>query len=181
MITEPDSSSNAVLATATLVGTVESSQKQQQQQQIVSITATNNSEINEDGKGLGVAMFVLQLVGLILYLGIYPPLAYICIFITIILSLILSCGCFCAKRYDLKANRRYVYVTLILMVFMIIFQSTIGTSFEQGTLVSGILLLISIISTGLFIWDRDTPRINAMPVEVISDRWQPTITHRSLT
>ena len=163
MTTEPDSSSNAVLATATLVGTVESSQKQQQQQ-IVSITP--DSEINEDGKGLGVAMFVLQLVGLILYLGIYPPLAYICIFITIILSLILSFGCFCAKRYDLKANRRYVYVTLILMVFMIIFQSTIGTSFEQGTLVSGILLLISIISTGLFIWDRDTPRINAMPVEV---------------
>ena len=179
MTTEPESSPNAVLATATLVGTVESSQKQQQQQQIVSINpVTNNSEINEDGKGLGVAMFVLQLVGLILYLGIYPPLSYLCIFITIILSLILSCGCFCAKRYDLKAYRRYVYVTLILMVFMIIFQSTIGTSFEQGTLVSGILLLISIISTGLFIWDRDTPlfidlctpRINAMPVEVISDR-----------
>ena len=171
MTTEPESSQNAVLATATLVGTVESSQKQQQQQQIVPITpVTNNSEINEDGKGIGVAMFVLQLVGLILFLGIYPPLGALCFFITIILSLILSCGCFCAKRYDLKANRRYVYVTLILMVFMIIFQSTIGTSFEQGTLVSGILLLISIISTGLFIWDRDTPRINAMPVEVISDR-----------
>ena len=169
MTTEPESSPNAVLATATLVGTVESSQKQQQQ--IVSITpVSNNSEINEDGKGLGVAMFVLQLVGLILFLGIYPPLGALCFFITIILSLILSCGCFCAKRYDLKGNRRYVYVTLILMVFMIIFQSTIGTSFEQGTLVSGILLLISIISTGLFIWDRDTPRINAMPVEVISDR-----------
>ena len=120
MTTEPDCSSNAVLATATLVGTVESSQKQHQRQQIVSITPVkNNSEINEDGKGIGVAMFVLQLVGL---------------------------------------------------MFMIIFQSTIGTSFEQGTLVSGILLLISIISTGLFIWDRDTPRINAMPVEVISDR-----------
>ena len=171
MTTEPESSPNAVLATATLVGTVESSQKQHQRQQIVSITPVkNNSEINEDGKGIGVAMFVLQLVGLILFLGIYPPLGALCFFITIILSLILSCGCFCAKRYDLKANRRYVYVTLILMVFMIIFQSTIGTSFEQGTLVSGILLLISIISTGLFIWDRDTPRINAMPVEVISDR-----------
>ena len=90
MTTEPDSSSNAVLATATLVGTVESSQKRQQQQQIVSITpVTNNSVPNEDGKGLGVAMFVLQLVGLILFLGIYPPLGALCFFITIILSLIL--------------------------------------------------------------------------------------------
>ena len=172
MSTEPESCQNAVLATATLVGTVGPSQKQQQR--IVSISpVTNNSEINEDGKGLGVAMFVLQIVGLILSLGIYPPLGALCFVITIILSSILSMNCCCAKQYNLKANKRYVYVTLILMVFMIIFQSTIATSFEQGSLVSAILIIISIICTGLFIWDRDKgsqARINAMPVEVISDR-----------
>ena len=67
MTTEPESSPNAVLATATLVGTVGLSQKQQQdqqRQQIVSFSpVTNNLEINEDGKGLGVAMSYYKSLG----------------------------------------------------------------------------------------------------------------------
>ena len=127
--TETNGNDSINIPTATPIGTLsssypttKSSQNQQWTGTVVSspttpITLIPSSE--EDGKGLGIALFVVLLVGILINI-VLPPVSLVCTITAIVLSSILSCGCCC--EYNLSKKRRQlanaILISLCLMVIL---------------------------------------------------------------
>ena len=96
-------------------------------------------EDNENaGKGLGVATFVLLIIGFI-FSFILPIVALIANITALVLASILQCGCCCANEYNLKPNaKKYLTSTFVSICFAFIVQ-IVGI---YGALWSGRLLTV---------------------------------------
>ncbi len=134
------------------------------------------------GKGMGIAMFVLIIVGFVSPFFI-PYISLPCYIAALVLASVLTCGCCCVKQYNLKPHVKKMptttLITLILLfivniiVLVMIFQvmvlqvgtydPTTGT-FDTSVSVNVVLLTLSIIGyiliglalifSGIFTWGR---------------------------
>jgi hypothetical protein len=66
-------------------------------------TAIMRSHDPEAGKTIGVAMFLLLLVGFV-FNFVFPFVSFLCTIAAIVLSSILSCGCCCASDFNLVVS-----------------------------------------------------------------------------
>ena len=125
-------------------------------------------------------MFVLLVVGLI-FNFIFPPLSLACVITTMVLASILSCGCCCAKDYELRSNvKRFAIATLVSLCLMFAVQVvgliaiTVSVSTEvsnTGTIspsslngaTTGVIILsviglvlniMALVFSALFTWGR---------------------------
>ena len=108
-----------VVSVPTAVGDIES---HHQKVAVITPVAYAN-DIDEDaGKGLGIAMFVLLLVGMI-FNFINPAVSFVCLIATFVISSILTCGCCCAGEYRMKPNvKKFAKYTLVSLSLMVIVQ-----------------------------------------------------------
>ena len=65
----------------------------------------------EAGKGLGVALFILLLLGLV-FNGVLPFVSPLCTVAAVVLGSVLSCGCCCAGDFHLKVMLRRLALVL---------------------------------------------------------------------
>mmetsp|Transcript_41797 Transcript_41797/g.75250 ORF Transcript_41797/g.75250 Transcript_41797/m.75250 type:complete len:182 (+) Transcript_41797:77-622(+) len=118
MTTKNNSSGVMVSGVAMTAPDIESQQKQP-------TTANPSVYANRDddaGKGMGIAMVVLLLIGFI-FTFILPIVSFVCVIATIIIASILTCGCCCASDYNLKPNaKRFATATLVSLCLMFIVQ-----------------------------------------------------------
>ena len=165
------------IPTATAIGTLSSSyltaksssQNQQWAGAVVSSPTTPISLIpssEEDGKGLGIALFVVLLVGILINI-VLPPVSLVCTITAIVLSSILSCGCCC--DYNLSRNRRQlanaILISLCLMVILQVVSVSIwlsGFGYNVDQRVSIIIMLVlsymlnitAIVLSAIFTWGK---------------------------
>ena len=175
--TETNDNHSNDIPTATPIGTLsssypttKSSQNQQWAGAVVSspttpITLIPSSE--EDGKGLGIALFVVLLVGILINI-VLPPVSLVCTITAIVLSSILSCGCCCAD-YKLSKKRRQlanaILISLCLMVILQVISVSIwlsGFGYNVDQRVSIIIMLVlsymlnitAIVLSAIFTWGK---------------------------
>ena len=165
------------IPTATAIGTLSSSyptaksssQNQQWAGAVVSSPTTPISLIpssEEDGKGLGIALFVVLLVGILINI-VLPPVSLVCTITAIVLSSILSC--WCCSDYNLNRNRRQlanaILISLCLMVILQVVSVSIwlsGFGYNVDQRVSIIIMLVlsymlnitAIVLSAIFIWGK---------------------------
>lgn len=64
--------------------------------------------------GLGIALFVLILMGIVTFF--LPLLSVVCIVAAIVMASVLTCGCCCAGEYHLKPHvRKWAVATLVTL------------------------------------------------------------------
>ena len=114
---------NVITAVVTALPDIESQQKQQQQPPGAVVRNPSTYAGNPDeGKGLGITMFVLLIVAFITTFFI-PIIAFICLIVTIIIASVLTCGCCCASDYSLQPNvKKFALGTLVSLVLMFVVQ-----------------------------------------------------------
>ena len=138
------------------------------------------------GKGMGIAMFVLIIVGTVSAFFI-PYLSSACHIAALVLASVLTCGCCCAKNYNLKPHVKKMatatLVTLILLfvvniiyvlVWVMVLQvgtydpttGTFDTSVNETmililSIIGYILIGLALIFSGIFTWGRKcgAPRV----------------------
>jgi hypothetical protein len=146
-------------------------------------TTTTIEYDDNAGKGMGIAMFVLIIVGFVS--AFIPYLNFIssaCYIAALVLASILTCGCCCAKQYKLKPRAKKMatatLITLILLfvvsaigTFMLVqsitdsYDPTTGTISEDSInvyakmllpvgIVTYILIGLALIFSGIFTWGR---------------------------
>ena len=173
--TETNDNDSINIPTATPIGTLSSSypttkSSQQWAGAVVSsptrtpITLIPSSE--EDGKGLGIALFVVLLVGILINI-VLPPVSLVCTITATVLSSILSCGCCC--DYNLSRNRRQlanaILISLCLMVILQVVSVSIwlsGFGYNVDQRVSIIIMLVlsymlnitAIVLSAIFTWGK---------------------------
>ena len=178
--TETNDNDSIDIPTATAIGTLSSSypttkSSQQWQGAVVSSPTTPISSLipssEEDGKGLGIALFVVLLVGILINI-VLPPVSLVCTITAIVLSSILSCGCCC--EYNLSTKRRKlantILTSLCLMVILQVVSVSIwlsGFGYNVDQRVSIIIMLVlsymlnitAIVLSAIFTWGKSiTPR-----------------------
>ncbi|KAL9179570.1 hypothetical protein ACHAXT_008860 [Thalassiosira profunda] len=129
----------------------------------------------EAGKGMGIALFVVILVGLV-FLWIFPLISFICIITAIVLSSILTCSCCCAADYNLQPHvKKFAVATLVSLVLIFIIQviylialfaagetsvsgtvsvDTAGPALVIVAVLSLVLNFVALIFSALFTWGR---------------------------
>ncbi|KAL7554916.1 hypothetical protein ACHAWF_018494 [Thalassiosira exigua] len=144
------------------------------------ISSTRVESVDDAGKGLGIAMFVLLLVGFI-FNFILPAVSFVCSVATIVIASILTCGCCCAGEYDLKPNvEKFARATLLSLCLMFLVQivGVVGALVAMGTeasnngtiskdtangagvgvlvalVLGAVLNIMAIVFSGLFTWGR---------------------------
>ena len=171
--TETNDNDSIGIPTATAIGTLSSSypttkSSQEWQGSVVSspttpITLIPSSE--EDGKGLGIALFVVLLVGILINI-VLPPVSLVCTITAIVLSSILSCGCCCEYNFSSK-RRQLANVILTSLCLMVILQVVSVSIFivgfnnvDQGAgiifmlVLSYILHITAIVLSAIFTWGK---------------------------
>lgn len=85
--------------------------------------AASSQYDNDAGKGIGIAMFIVILIGLIVgWLYLLVPVfsawvRFICFIVGIVLSSIITCGCCCANSYNLNPKvKRWALATLLCLI-----------------------------------------------------------------
>ena len=89
----------------------------------------NPTMIDEDdnaGKGMGIAIFVLLIIGTVSAFFI-PYISSACIIAALVLASVLTCRCCCAKNYNLKPHVRKM-ATETLATLVVLFIVDIGLS-----------------------------------------------------
>ena len=152
-------------------------------QEPASTTIINDND--NAGKGMGIAIFVLIIVGTVSAFFL-PYISSACYIAALVLASVLTCGCCCAKNYNLKPHvKKMATATLVTLILLFIvstiltvmlFQSdvydeTTGT-FSDNTSVNGTMILIlsiigyvliglALIFSGIFTWGRKcgAPRV----------------------
>jgi hypothetical protein len=141
------------------------------------------------GKGMGIAMFVLILVGFVS--AFIPYLNFIssaCYIAALVLASILTCGCCCAKQYKLKPGVKKMATATLITLILLFIVSTIGTfmliqsmmdTYDPTTgtvsedisfyakmllpvaIITYILIVLALIFSGIFTWGRKcgAPRV----------------------
>jgi uncharacterized membrane protein len=95
---------------------------------------------NNDGKGMGIAIFVLIIYGIVSSFLAFeiPHLSLVCFIAATLLASILTCGCCCAKKYKLKPHVKKMatatLVSLILMEIVSNISSVIMTNIMKNTI-----------------------------------------------
>ncbi|KAL9186522.1 hypothetical protein ACHAXT_005760 [Thalassiosira profunda] len=128
---------------------------------------------DDAGKGFGVAMFVLLVVGFLFHF-VFPPLSVVCVVATVVVGSVLSCGCCCAGELRLKPNVRN-FATAVLaslgggIVVQLAVMANLAYSGSNGTawtaegagagvfaawLVGLLLHLAAIVFSALVAWGR---------------------------
>ena len=171
MNAEQETAKSIALATAivTACDTQSCHQEQQHQNPGAVIVYIDKENHEDDGKGIGISMFILLLVGLVFNV-INPGVSFVCIIATIVLASILVGGCCCAQGYQLRPNvkryAKYLLVTVCLAIpvgfaaiILLVVAASEGT--EESTagaisvMVLGIILnIIAIIFSALIVWGR---------------------------
>lgn len=135
--TETNDNDSNDIPTATAIGTLSSSyptaksssQNQQWAGAVVSSPTTPISSLipssEEDGKGLGIALFVVLLVGILINI-VLPPVSLVCTITAIVLSSILSCGCCC--EYNLSTKRRKLANTILTSLCLMVILQVVSVS-----------------------------------------------------
>ena len=147
----------------------------------------DNTMADDDnaGKGMGIAIYVLIVVGLASGFFV-PPLSSACMIAAIVLASILTCGCCCAKEYNLKPHvKNMATATLVALILLVIVDiiiavilvtaityeyTSIGmlseTSVNVGMLlpvsiVAYVLIGLTLVFSGIFTWGRKcgAPRV----------------------
>ena len=103
----------------------------------------NTTMINDDdnaGKGMGIAIFVLIIVGTVsAFLLPYLYISLPCYFAALVLAYVLTCGCCCAKNYNLKPHvKKMATATLVTLVLLFIVSTILS--------VGSVMVLQSVIS-----------------------------------
>jgi hypothetical protein len=127
------------------------------------------------GMGMGIALFVLILVGLlgcitgyIMYLGYngLPMLVPSSIFViaAIVIASVLSCGCCCAGKYKLRPRvKKWVTATLVVLCLLLAIQIIVivllimlchHPMIDIFYIVQLVLLSLALVFSGLFTWGR---------------------------
>jgi hypothetical protein len=95
------------------------------------------------GKGMGIAIFVLLIVGTVsaFLLPYLPYISSACYIAALVLASVLTCGCCCAKNYNLKPHVKKMatatLVTLILLFILYTIAFSHGYSQSVVSLVDG--------------------------------------------
>jgi hypothetical protein len=173
-----------VTAVAMSAQDVESQEPKEVMEQHTAATTTTMIEYDDNaGKGMGIAMFVLIMVGFVSSFFL-PYLSSPCYIAALVLASILTCGCCCAKQYKLKPGAKKMatatLITLILLfvvsaigTFMLMqsimdtYDPTTGTISEDSInvyaktllpvgIVTYILIGLALIFSGIFTWGRGT-------------------------
>mmetsp|Transcript_11881 Transcript_11881/g.25542 ORF Transcript_11881/g.25542 Transcript_11881/m.25542 type:complete len:195 (+) Transcript_11881:152-736(+) len=171
-----------VLATVIAMPTDDMESHQNKTHQSVAIISPTHSHDNDEeaGKGIGIAMFILLVVGFIFYF-INPAVSLVCLVTTIILASILTCGCCCASEYNMKPNvKKFANATLVSLCLMFFVQivglvsawiavsnevdntGKLSSSTAQGAgigvgltmALSVILNIMAIVFSAIFTWGR---------------------------
>ncbi|KAL7547004.1 hypothetical protein ACHAWF_010319 [Thalassiosira exigua] len=134
---EPKNQATGVVVTAVAapVVDVESQQKQQAPPETAGVAPTADDDV---GKGLGIAMVVLLVVGFVCTFFI-PIISFVCVIATMVIASTLTCGCCCASDYNLKPNvKKFATATLVSLVLMFVVQIIwlVSASAVMGTEVS---------------------------------------------
>jgi hypothetical protein len=77
------------------------------------------------GKGMGIAMFVLIIVGFVSAFFL-PYISSACYIAALVLASILTCGCCCAKQYKLKPGVKKMATATLITLILLFIVSTIG-------------------------------------------------------
>jgi len=150
-------------------------------QEPASTTIINDND--NAGKGMGIAIFVLIIVGTVSAFFL-PYISSACYIAALVLASVLTCGCCCAKNYNLKPHvKKMATATLFTLILLFIvstiayvmviqsvislmdgYDETTGT-FSDNTSVNGTMILIlsiigyvliglALIFSGIFTWGR---------------------------
>ena len=100
----------------------------QEPKEVMEQHTTTTIEYDDNaGKGMGIAMFVLILVGFVS--AFIPYLNFIssaCYIAALVLASILTCGCCCAKQYKLKPGVKKMATATLITLILLFIVSTIG-------------------------------------------------------
>ena len=148
----------------------------------------NTTMIDDDdnaGKGMGIAMFVLIIVGFVSAFFI-PYISSACYIAALVLASVLTCGCCCVKQYSLKPHVKKMatatLITLILLFVVNIIYVLVWVMLQVGTydpttgtfdtsvnetmililsIIGYILIGLALIFSGIFTWGRKcgAPRV----------------------
>jgi hypothetical protein len=92
-------------------------------------TAPKEMEENDDdnaGMGMGIAIFILIIIGTVSAFFI-PYLNSVCYFTALVLASVLTCGCCCAKNYNLKPHVKKMATATLVTLVLVFIVSTIVT------------------------------------------------------
>ena len=122
----------------------------------------NTTIIDDDdnaGKGMGIAIFVLLIIGTVS--AFFIPLWYIGLasyIFAFVLASVLTCGCCCAKNYNLKPHVKIMATaTLVTLVLLFISKTTWyinGTMILIPSIIGYVLTGLALIFSGIFTWGR---------------------------
>jgi hypothetical protein len=98
-------------------------------QQVAAVAAANEDEGDNDGKELGIALFLIILVGCITALFL-PVLSIACGIAAAVIASVLICGICCVGNYNSRPHvkKKWAAATLVAMCLLIIAQITGVTS-----------------------------------------------------
>ena len=84
------------------------------------------------GKGMGIAIFVLLIVGLVSAFFL-PYISSACYIAALVLASVLTCGCCCAKNYNLKPHvKKMATATLVTLVLLFIVSAILTVMVIQS-------------------------------------------------
>ena len=86
---------------------------------------------DNDGKGMGIAIFILIIIGTVSAFFI-PYLSSACYIAALVLASVLTCGCCCAKNYNLKPHvKKMATATLVTLVLLFIVSTIVAVMVFQ--------------------------------------------------
>ena len=92
---------------------------------------TRIDDDDNDGKGMGIAIFILIIIGTVSAFFI-PYLSSACYIAALVLASVLTCGCCCAKNYNLKPHvKKMATATLVTLVLLFIVSTIVAVMVFQ--------------------------------------------------
>ena len=88
----------------------------------------NKTMINDDdnaGMGMGIAIFVLLIIGTVSAFFL-PYISSACYIAALVLASVLTCGCCCAKNYNLKPHVKKMATATLFTLILLFIVSTIA-------------------------------------------------------
>ncbi|KAL3763835.1 hypothetical protein ACHAW5_007789 [Stephanodiscus triporus] len=129
------------------------------------------------GKKMGIVLFSLILAGIITAF-LLPFLSLALIIAAIVIASILTCGCCCAKDYNLKPHvKKWATATLVTLsltfvvqvIGVVIAAAVVGTTYEteedminsmytSAVIIGSVVIILDVLAlvfSGLFTWGRN--------------------------
>jgi len=134
----PQAKDSAVVVTTATTSTANTPTDIEAQKQQQAASAAANSTPDNAGKGLGIACFVLLLIGFV-FNFIFPVVSFVCIIVVIVITSAITCGCCCGSDLNLQPHvKKWSTATLVSLCLMFVVQiiGIIGASIAVGTEVS---------------------------------------------